>query len=301
MTTVRGIQNLASAHHSSELPVSKISLSLLVGFVFMFLVEQFTSPHSRSHRPSTIPLHHVEEPTHDGEHSTDDLLDADAHFFPEPPGVRRDMQAYPLTLGLLIHALVDGLALGVSALSNATGDSPDTSWVVFMALFIHKGTASLPCVRAPSLLITTAVPTAIALTTSLLSTTLSRSECKKHLIAFSASTPCGAILSYVIFSVLGLADSRGDWTGIALLLSVRHVPFCGLPAIIDVPHVQQGGSFLYVATVLQPVSHAHENGTNNISQALLVIIGMFLPFAVGSIIGHGHHHHLHGVSERILL
>jgi zinc transporter 9 len=148
------------------------------------------------------------------------------------------MQAYPLTVGLIIHALVDGLALGVSALSNPTGDSPDTSLVVFMALFIHKGTTYLRCAHAPSLLITYAAPTAIALTTSLLSTTLSRSECKKHLIAFSASTPCGAILSYVIFSVLGLADSRGDWTGVALLISVRHVPFCGLPAIVDVLHVQ---------------------------------------------------------------
>ena len=50
------------------------------------------------------------------------------------------MQAYPFTLGLLIHALADGLALGVSALSNEAGDFSDTTLVVFMALFIHKGT-----------------------------------------------------------------------------------------------------------------------------------------------------------------
>jgi zinc transporter 9 len=58
----------------------------------------------------------------------------------ESPGLKHDMQAYPFTLGLLIHALADGLALGVSALSNEAGDFSDTTLVVFMALFIHKGT-----------------------------------------------------------------------------------------------------------------------------------------------------------------
>lgn len=44
--------------------------------------------------------------------------------------------AYPLTLGLLVHALADGLALGSSAaLPVDTG----LSFVVFLALVIHKG------------------------------------------------------------------------------------------------------------------------------------------------------------------
>lgn len=62
-------------------------------------------------------------------------------------------------------------------------------------------------------------PTALALTTSLLSTALPRSECKKHVAFFSVATPFGALVSYGLFSFLE-AGGEGDWTGTALLLSV---------------------------------------------------------------------------------
>jgi len=45
-------------------------------------------------------------------------------------------RAYPLTLGLVVHGLADGLALGVSALGDT---ETDLSLVVFLALIIHKG------------------------------------------------------------------------------------------------------------------------------------------------------------------
>jgi len=165
-------------------------------------------------------------------------------------------RAYPLTLGLVMHGLADGLALGVSALSNT---ETDLSLVVFLALIIHKA------------------PTALALTTSLLSTALPRSECKKHIAFFSASTPFGALVSYGLFSFLE-AGGEGDWTGTALLIS--------------------GGTFLYVATVLQPVSHSSETHSmppeekemSKFSRALLMVIGMFLPFMIGALLGHGHSH-----------
>lgn len=45
-----------------------------------------------------------------------------------------------LTIGLVLHGLADGLALGVSALSSADSTvSADLSFVVFFALAIHKG------------------------------------------------------------------------------------------------------------------------------------------------------------------
>lgn len=54
----------------------------------------------------------------------------------ETSGTRR---AYPLSLGLSIHALVDGYALGVSA-SNVR--SPNLSLIVFLAIIVHKGMVS---------------------------------------------------------------------------------------------------------------------------------------------------------------
>lgn len=44
--------------------------------------------------------------------------------------------AHSLSLGLVVHALVDGYALGVSA-SNER--SPALSLVVFLAIMVHKG------------------------------------------------------------------------------------------------------------------------------------------------------------------
>lgn len=57
------------------------------------------------------------------------------HFGSETP-----IPALPLTLGMVIHGLADGLALGVSALpSNDNQSSGNLSLVVFMALAVHKG------------------------------------------------------------------------------------------------------------------------------------------------------------------
>ncbi len=70
--------------------------------------------------------------------------------------VENQRRAPPLTLGLVVHALADGLALGSAALSE-TGDRTGAtesqsivpsglSVIVFFALAIHKG-LSLDCRR----------------------------------------------------------------------------------------------------------------------------------------------------------
>lgn len=50
-------------------------------------------------------------------------------------------KAFPLTFGLIIHGLADGLALAASSLApdKGTNDGAGLSLVVFFALIIHKG------------------------------------------------------------------------------------------------------------------------------------------------------------------
>ncbi len=54
-------------------------------------------------------------------------------------------EGLPLTLGLVIHSLADGLALGASALplsgtdGEGSASSTGLSLIVFLALIIHKG------------------------------------------------------------------------------------------------------------------------------------------------------------------
>ena len=59
---------------------------------------------------------------------------------------QEQQRAYPLTLGLVVHALADGLALGAAAFSDganaSSGSGAGLSLVVFLALAVHKGTPS---------------------------------------------------------------------------------------------------------------------------------------------------------------
>ncbi|KAJ8454579.1 hypothetical protein ONZ51_g12948 [Trametes cubensis] len=275
-----GIETVVSSQTSGVIPTSTIALSLIAGFTFMLIVERQVSHHSHpseeSHGPSS---NQQPRPNEDstvefdvelGELERTEGIRSEQPSHPPPslprstPNVSETRQrAYPLTLGLVVHALADGLALGSAALSESNLDrtSVDTiaptglSVVVFLALAVHKA------------------PTALALTTSLLSTSLPHAQCKRHLAIFSAATPIGTVLSYMVLSYLG-ADSHSHWPGIALLFS--------------------GGSFLYVATVLQPsLTHSNpsasgDSGTRG--QLLLTIGGMFAPYCVAAILGSDHGH-----------
>lgn len=154
--------------------------------------------------------------------------------------------AYPITLGLVLHGLADGLALGMSVLSNDESSSHPyaLSLVVFMALAVHKGAythfvggTSFPFIAHSIVLpiYAPAAPTALAYTVSLMSTSLSRVECKKHLMLFSASTPVGAIASYASFSFFG--SKHVDGVGTALLISVSFLAVKGVAFVASTSHL----------------------------------------------------------------
>ncbi|KAI0304442.1 Zinc/iron permease [Multifurca ochricompacta] len=251
-----GIETLAHSRLSSPLTGASIALPLLSGFTLMLVLEQLSSsyahPHHRTHslghhagvalRDFVFDVELADDPGHLHASTTRASIESDV----PPP-------AYPMTIGLVVHGLADGLALGMSVLSS-TESSPSygLSLVVFLALAIHKA------------------PTALAYTISLMSTSLSRADCRKHLLLFSASTPVGAITSYASFSFFG--SQQVDRVGTALLIS--------------------GGSFLYVATVLQPISH-HRPSSEAVGTKMrifLLLLGIFTPFALGSLLDHGHSH-----------
>jgi len=233
----------------------------------MLVIEQLILPRSRGRHPDLV-LQNVKgtsttiefdadveqgELEHNGGPPTGSSIAADVPISNAPhDGADAANRAFPLTFGLVVHGLADGLALGVSSLPTTTAGASKLSFIVFLALLIHKA------------------PTSFALTTSLLSTSLSRAKCKKHLAVFSASTPAGAIASFLLFLFLG--DSHNDWTGVALLVS--------------------GGTFLYVATVLQPVSHHSEvpatGDMRPLTRVMFISLGMFAPFLLSASFGHGH-------------
>lgn len=122
---------------------------------------------------------------------------------------------------------------------------------------------------------------------------LSNQQVRNRLLIFSASAPVSAILSYFLVKLLGGSSSNlsgsGDgidglqwWTGAVLLFS--------------------GGSFLYVATVISPISSSdshqdHEHSVHEDDEVVLsqwvrlalLLGGMVLPLALSSMIGDHDH------------
>ncbi|KAL0575294.1 hypothetical protein V5O48_006671 [Marasmius crinis-equi] len=266
-----GLEALVEAHPGSEIPSARIALSLLIGFTFMLLVEQVTS-HGHHHHGYELPLSNSSN-SRGGLGTSSVDFDAELDELENEQGVASQegstrktrsrsisdedlsgsgsgdpSQAFALTIGLVVHSLADGLALGVSFASEA-GAATGLSIVVFLAIIIHK------------------LPTSLALTTSLLATSLPRPDCKKHLAAFSVSTPVSTVATYFFITFFG-GKGNPTWTGTALLLS--------------------GGTFLYVATLVSQHVSTHGDDISKPKRLAFIVLGMFIPFILSSLLGHGH-------------
>ncbi|KAG2208959.1 hypothetical protein INT47_011099 [Mucor saturninus] len=152
---------------------SAVGMSLLFGFAVMFVIDQVSSMHV--HQPKRIVNTEI------------DALETTNH---------KETLVTP-TIGLIVHAAADGIALGASA------THPQLSMVVFFAIMLHKA------------------PSSFALTTVLLSEGLSRTTVRRHLLLFSMSAPAGAISTYLLLQLFSVDNSWNleYWTGILLLFS----------------------------------------------------------------------------------
>lgn len=107
--------------------------------------------------------------------------------------VRCDVTA---TLGLVVHAAVDGVALGAAATTQHT----DVEIIIFIAIMLHKvcfnnGKSYPKCIVDYKKYLFQA-PAAFALVTFLLHEGLDRIRIKKHLLAFASSAPLAALVTY---------------------------------------------------------------------------------------------------------
>jgi zinc transporter 9 len=78
------------------------------------------------------------------------------------------------TLGLVVHAAADGIALGAAAASTQT----EVEMIVFIAIMLHKA------------------PAAFGLVTILIHHGLDKKRIRKHLLVFSMAAPIGALLTF---------------------------------------------------------------------------------------------------------
>jgi zinc transporter 9 len=145
---IRGIEVIEAVHTDGP-PTGRIALCLVIGFSLMLIIEQLISPHSHSHPPN-ISMSLIPNSTSDVEFDAElgDIdLGSPSDRRLDPPLTPNTLEAsadreraFVLLLGLVIHGIADGLALGVAHVAgSSSGNTSTLSLVVFFALVLHKG------------------------------------------------------------------------------------------------------------------------------------------------------------------
>ncbi|XP_056151611.1 zinc transporter ZIP9 isoform X1 [Lampris incognitus] len=210
--------------HSHEQLHAYIGVSLVLGFVFMLLVDQIGSSHV---------------------HNSDD-----------PESARIASSKITTTLGLVVHAAADGVALGAAASTSQTS----VQLIVFVAIMLHKA------------------PAAFGLVSFLMHAGLERNRIRKHLLVFALAAPVLAMLTF-----LGLSQSSKEAlsdvnaTGVAMLFSAG--TFLYVATVHVLPEVGGGGH-----------SHAPAGGNNGKGLTKVEVGALVLGCLIPLVLSVGHHH-----------
>ncbi|TGO60637.1 hypothetical protein BOTNAR_0142g00080 [Botryotinia narcissicola] len=218
----------SDVHHDDESPTFWIGLSLILGFILMFLIDKVPRHASEKLQapgaPRQISLNNLSQGISNIS-SSDEESDG---FFQSLTPSPKQSRSLATTTGLVIHASADGIAMGASASTSNT----KLGFIIFIAIMVHKA------------------PAAFGLTSVLLKQGLSKRAARGHLIVFSLAATFGAITTFLLVNILGGGNIEGAkrqwWTGMQLLFS--------------------GGTFLYVAMhAMQEDSgvHSHEHTNSN--------------------------------------
>lgn len=210
--------------HGHEQLHACIGVSLVLGFVFMLLVDQIGSSHV---------------------HSTED-----------PESARVSSSKITTTLGLVVHAAADGVALGAAASTSQTS----VQLIVFVAIMLHKA------------------PAAFGLVSFLMHAGLERNRIRKHLLVFALAAPVLAMITF-----LGLSQSSKEAlsdinaTGVAMLFSAG--TFLYVATVHVLPEVGGGGH-----------SHAPAGGNGSKGLSKLEVGALVLGCLIPLVLSVGHHH-----------
>ncbi|PKC16853.1 Zinc/iron permease [Rhizophagus irregularis] len=210
-----------------------IGFALISGFAMMFVIDQIDSSHGHNHtRGNVVSLTE---------------LRGSSSIHKKPASA---------TIGLVIHAAADGIALGASA------SQPALELIVFLAIMLHKA------------------PAAFGLSTILLREAYTRRQIRKHLLTFSLAAPLSAIFTYSLLQRSGEIDPIGMkwWTAVLLLFSGGTFLYVAMHVMQDVTS-----------------GNGKDNGFNghNIikmkkSHVAFMLLGMFMPLLLQFEHGHGH-------------
>ena len=198
-----GLESFERDGEETQVEFSTMGLVILCGFVLMLLLEIFGLPHA---------VHHDED---------------------------KDILGLSATIGLVAHAVADGLAVGASISSNT-----ETGLIVFVAIMLHKG------------------PAAFGLTAFLKHIEIDDTKSRIYLILFALSSPIVAILTF--FALDDTSFATDENIGFALLFSAGTFIYVAtvdvLPEVHSHDHEHEspvwlvilGMILVFLATIIAP-------------------------------------------------
>ncbi|XP_073751516.1 zinc transporter ZIP9 isoform X3 [Callorhinus ursinus] len=173
----------------------------------------------------------------------------------DPETARPSNSKITTTLGLVVHAAADGVALGAAASTSQTS----VQLIVFVAIMLHKA------------------PAAFGLVSFLMHAGLERNRIRKHLLVFALAAPVMSMVTYLGLSKSSKeALSEVNATGVAMLFSAG--TFLYVATVHVLPEV--GG-----------MGHSHRSdptggrGLSRLEVAALVL-GCLIPLILS--VGHQH-------------
>ncbi|KAI0971836.1 Zinc/iron permease [Xylaria arbuscula] len=252
----------SSQSKESELPTLYIGLSLVLGFILMFLIDRLPRHASENFQPA--PPRHISLSNLGGSSLSADEEEAEGFLGSLTPTPKQS-RSLATTTGLVIHAAADGIAMGASV------SSPDKQLgiIVFVAIMVHKA------------------PAAFGLTSVLLKQGLSKRAARGHLIVFSLASPFGAWVTFILVSFLGGGQGEVSqwWTGMLLLFSAGTFLYVAMHAMQEgesPSHDIGSGVNGYADGSTSQRKHAHPQ----MRETLATVVGMLLPLLTQF----GHHH-----------
>lgn len=207
----------AHEHHSDHW---QMGAAMAAGYALMLVIDRISGNFGHAHFTSSMPL-----TTENGR---------DCHE------AGRSQSAM---LGLMVHAAVDGVALGATSYSG-TGS---TTFLVFMAIMLHKG------------------PAAFGLTTYLMQNGETMRTTKQLLLFFSMAAPAGALFTYYGMT-LGLFGYELKMLALIMLFS--------------------GGTFLFVAMSHILPEMLKTSGRLEWSELLMMVAALMSPVFMNIEHGH---------------
>lgn len=216
--------NVPGTHEHDEGGLhSVIGLALVLGFVFMLLIDQIGTSKSRDPESGTL----------------------------------RSSRSFQATLGLVVHAAADGIALGAAATTSHAA----TEMIVFLAIMLHKAPASF------------------GLVTFLLHDGLDRARIRRYLLVFSLAAPLAALATYFGLSQKSKETlSTVNATGFAMLFSAGTFLYVSTVHVLPEIVMRSGHSH-------HPPSDGDKIGFTR-CELLVLVSGALLPLALTAF----HHH-----------